>query len=235
MRKNNQKKKAMKRRPRAAKKMQLPHVGKQAGQIVHVQSGQLSPSRMYVTLSYNDFPHIVSSGNNASNNRYIPTYCYDVNPLLASTNIPGFIEYGGLYRYYRVLRATTRISLANGETFPGVAYIVPVNSDPGSNVALTVADGYAAQPQTKRRALGGNGGNNLVNFTETEYTSKFAGAWDEGVFDNYCAPIGSSTPPANNWYFMVGFITFVGQVSGLYGTADFDIDICFFEQTSPPS
>jgi len=228
--------KKMKRKPRSVRsKKQVPNIGKEPGQIVHVQRRQLSPSRIYVTLSYNAFWVVNNPTSNAANNRFIPTYCYDVDPLLLNTKIPGFTEYGGLYRYYRVLAAKVRLSLVNAETFPGIAYAVPVNSDPGSNVSLSVADGYCAQPQTKRRALGGNAGNNVCNIGISESTSKFAGAWDEGVLDGYSAPVIGSVAPINNWYIMVGFVTFQGQVSGLVGSYTLDMDICFFEQTSPPS
>jgi hypothetical protein len=192
-------------------------------------------SRYNCTLRLHKSVLINNATGMAANVRFEPTYAYDVDPTVGSTAMPGFTELAGIYRLYRVQHATIRVSFSNIETFPVVAYICPVNTDPGANYSTTVAQQYLANLLSRRRSLGPTTGEGVCDLVDRQSTKYFAGANDPKIVDTYCGSTNGGTVPTNNWYWTVGVISSAAMVSGVYADVYVDINLDFFEVLSPAS
>jgi hypothetical protein len=201
--------------------------------IVQVPKGLVAPTRLSVTLRFAAVKNVYLVANQAANIRFNPVYAYDIDPAFASTAMPGFTEYGGLYKAYRVQAATIRVKAANSETSELIAYVVAVNSDPGANYSAAVATTQLAQPDTKQVMLGASSGDSVGTLVLRESTQRFAGVWNRNIYDNYVGTM-SGAAPNNAWYFSVGVYSYANMaVRGLSCMIVIDVDLEFFELTNP--
>jgi len=204
---------------------------------VYVSPAHFAPSRICTRLRYAVFSKMNNAGSQVANNRYQPTYAYDVDPALGSTAMPGFSEYAGLYRFYRVQAAKIVVRFCNEDTTLGAwCYITATNYDPGSNHVVGTTTSQLGQPQTKSVLLGSSAGGHPVAVMKAKATTaSFAGAWDGNILDNYCAPTSGASSPANNWFFDVGVYTTAVMTNGVGTAVTMEVDIEFFEFTNPSS
>jgi hypothetical protein len=147
--------------------------------------------------------------------------------------MPGFLEWGGIYRLYRTNSAKLSVSFSSNEAFPTVPYVCPVNTDPGANYAGAVAQQYLANLLSKRKDIGPLTGNGICQITDEQSTDGFAGAKNTKTIDNYVGSTNGGTLPTNQWYWTVGLIASQAMVSGVDVDVQLDIDVDFFEVLSP--
>jgi len=199
------------------------------------QSG-FAPDRLRTHLRFHKLLVVQNSSANSASVRFEPTYAYDVDPTVASTAMPGFTEYSGLFRKYRVNGFKAVVSYSNVETTPVLVYIAPLNQDPGSNVVGTTAQTILAQPCSQERLVGPITGNGTTVLTCYGSVAGLGGSSNQSIDDNYSAFTSGSSSPANNMYLHVGAI---GQgatlTSGVQVDITIDIDIEFFEAAFPAS
>lgn len=188
------------------------------------------PSRMRAHLRLYARQPLKNVGANASNVRFIPTYCYDIDPTLGSTAMPFFQELGTLYRLYRLISSTVKVSFENLESFPGAICICPVNFDPGSNTASFA--NYFSSKVSKVGAVGSVTGASVKQLKAHRTTDLFAGAKWNRMPDNYTGSVSGGSP-SNNWYWFIGCSTSSAQVNGMIADVWVDCEVEFWEITSP--
>jgi hypothetical protein len=191
-----------------------------------------APRRVRASLLYHAFGVVNNVGIAHANVRYTPTYAYDIDPLLASTAMPGFTEWGAIYRFYRTHSSSIRVTFSNKEAFPITSCICPVNFDPTANTASFA--NYFSSRLSKTAAAGpltGNGVNVLQNsFT----TADIGGVASIQTLDSYCAQTSGAAAPGNNWYWFVGILTDGSLlVNGVFFDVALTVDVEFFELQSP--
>jgi len=206
------------------------------GLIVRLPRGTLVPARVYLTSRYFKGATLTNIGAIAANQVLEPTFAYDVDPTLGSTAMPGFAEWGALFRLYRVQGARLTVVFANAEAFCSEVYICPVNTNPGANYSAATAITYNSQPQSRKTVVGPLTGNNVKTLTCVATTEQFAGVWDSYDIDTYCGSTNGGTTPTNNWYFTYGAAMYgTGTAAGCNLSVTLDVDLCFFEKLSPAS
>jgi len=176
----------------------------------------------------------MTSAITATNVRFVPTFLYDVDPTVGSTSVPGFTEWGGLYRFYRVNASKITASFANGQAFNTVCYICPVNTDPGANHSAALAQTYLSQKRSKKHICGPLTGNGQCTLSSRETTAGFGGSANNLSADNYTALVSGGTP-TNNWYWDVGTVGTGNVTVGVDVEVSIDIEVEFSEVQAPSS
>jgi hypothetical protein len=191
-----------------------------------------APPRLRTNLRFSKFFTISAAAASAANVRFVPTFLFDVDPIVGSTSVPGFTEWGGIYRFYRVNSAAIRCSFANAQAFNVVCYVCPVNFDPGANYSGTAAQTYLSNRLSQSQVAGPLTGNGQVELSHRVTTAGFGGAANLLTTDSYSAGV-SGGAPGNNYYFTVGIVG-TGTVStGVDVEVFLDIEADFFELQSP--
>jgi hypothetical protein len=193
------------------------------------------PPRAYTKLHWWSQKSLVNGAAVFANYRLEPTYAYDIDPVLGSTAMPFFSEMATLYRFYRVIESRITVRFANqADAIVFNACVCPTNSDPGANTASYST--YQSNPLARKGIIGTYNGDSTCTVTNSARTDMFAGAKWEGVADAYCARTdGTGGAPTNNWFWYVGVAAEPAMVGGVWSFVDLDLDICFFEETSPSS
>lgn len=187
--------------------------------------------RLRVTLRYSQFVTISNPGSVQCNRRLNPTYCYDVDPLLGSTSMPGFNEYANIYRFYRLRSSSLTCNFSNVETFPVMVYITPINYDPGANATPT--EFLTGSMLCRKKVLGPLTGEGTGTVSSSISTNVLTGIKDVQVADSYTAPTSGASTPANSWYWAFGSIGTAVGVSGVAVNFNLECTIEFFELTNP--
>jgi len=198
------------------------------------QSG-FAPDRVRTHLRFHTFGLIQNATSSSGSVRYEPTYAYDIDPTVGSTAMPGFAEWAGLYRKYRVNGCIAKITFANQEALPVLCYISATNSDPGTNVLPSVAQTFLAQPITRSELAGpltGNSATKIMNLPVS--VAGFAGSANHDIDDAYASFV-TGTAPANNMWLQVGCVKSnnASLSAGVSFDLVIDLDIEFFEVTTP--
>lgn len=189
--------------------------------------------RLRANLRFHKWININSAGVQAANVRFSPTFAYDVDPTVASTSMPGFTEYGSMYRLYRVNKATLSCEFANTEAFTVTCYSCPVNQDPGANYNSTNAQTYLSQRNSKSACVGPLTGNGIATIKDSQSTAEFGGARNLQVIDNYCGSTSGGVVPSNNWWWTVGILSLNNFITGVNANVVIDVEVEFFELLSP--
>ncbi len=190
----------------------------------------LGPPRYSTTLRFNKASFHLNAVAQYSNIRFEPTYAYDIDPTVGSTAMPGFTEYMGLYRHYRVRSVVARLSVANKELFPSLIWMTAVNFDPGADTANY--QNYLSSRETVKKYVGPASGMNQCTLVRRWTTDAFAGSSTRlRIQDDYSG--SGTTAPVNNWWIAIGAYGDAIQVSGFSYSIDLDITIEFFEFSAP--
>jgi len=147
--------------------------------------------------------------------------------------MPGFTEYSGLYRKYRVNGFMATCSFANLEAVPMLCYLSVLNSDPGTSVIPGTAQTLLAQPLTQKALVGPLTGNSaLRQMSINASVASFGGSSNKDIDDSYSAFV-TGTAPANNIWLLVGAFKQSGTAAaGVLFDLTIDIDK-FFEVNTP--
>lgn len=192
-----------------------------------------APPRVRVWLRYSKVVTMSNATNYTTNVIFIPTAVYDVDPTIGSTTTPGFVEWGTLYRTYRLTRSRCEVQFVNNEQFGGIVFLCAQNDPPTANQALAITNTALAQPTTESTPISAANGNSSKSISKELTSASFTGAADVNVPDFYAAPTGGSSLPSNNWYWNVGFTT--GQLmtapptGGIYTRVIIDMEVEFNE------
>lgn len=124
------------------------------------QPGVIAADRYFVKLRYVDTTSskIGVNGNNFGYFRYIGNSVFDPNPLLLSTNVPGFKELSLMYFQYRVSGAKLQVTCANMENFPVIVLIWPTTVDQAGVVSNVYLQGMIGNPYVRFKILSAKGG-----------------------------------------------------------------------------
>jgi hypothetical protein len=227
--KNTNKSNQRPKRVRAQTKSRIERHGSMH-EVVVSPRGMPLPSRMRCNLRL-EATQALNRGGAASNAnvRFIPTFCYDVDPTLGSTSMPFFTEMVGLYRYYRCISSSCKASFVNLEAFPAFCCVCPVNFDPAANTSSF--ENYFSSRVSQTKPVGALTGNGIVSIGNSATTDSFAGSKWTYTQDAYCA--SGSSSPANNWYWFVGVYAASNFSNGVNVYCIVDIEVEFFELSSP--
>jgi hypothetical protein len=170
------------------------------------------PTTMTAYLHYDD-PIIIrnSAGTLTLGWRYRMNSVFDPDPLFLSAAVPGFNEYAALFAAYRVTNFLWEVELSNREAFPVVAYIVPLNTDPGVNNS----GGQALSGNTKgmTHILSAQGGVDKCKFRGQLNLANFFGLAGYNFDDNYNSSVNGN--PSVTLYLAVGCSSPAVAVNGL--------------------
>jgi len=187
--------------------------------------------RLRVNLLFQKQVVINNAGTAYASIRFSPTSAYDVDPLFASTAMPGFAEYALLYRFYRVHSSHILVDFVNQEAFGLMAYVVPTNSDFGANFSLSTS--FFGNPRCKQITIGPATGNPLGVIQSTFTTASLGGVSSLNILDSYSSLV--STVPSNNWWWHIGTYSPSALVSGIFASIRIEIEVEFFENAEATS
>jgi len=200
--------------------------------VMVVKSLNFMPDRLRTVLSFNGNGNLNNGGFTYANSRLIPTYAYDVDPVLASTSLPGFAEMQTIYRSYRVNWFRQVCAFSNEEAFPILVYMCPLNVDPGADT--TLFQQLLSNKRCVKTLLGPLTGNGISTLdTGRVGVDEFGGTAMTLADDKTAAQTTSA--PQNNLYIATGVITngVNTLANGCFVTTDLYIEIDFFELLTP--
>jgi hypothetical protein len=152
---------------------------------------------------------------------------YDVDPALASTAMPGFVELGQIYSRFRTIGMKYKFSAANQEAFS----LTVIHGFSGSSIASgSLSITYAGNPMFSTSILGPLTGQNRGVFRGNRSVRAIAGT-DQPLFDDiYTGSTTSSTlPTAGTVYCYFGIITpVVMTAAGCLVTVEVALDLEFY-------
>ncbi len=216
---------------RAGERQQSPKL-QLIPQVTTYRGPHFLPSRLRTTLRFNAHLTLNNAAQVYANIRYEPTYAYDIDPTLGSTAMPGFSELASLYRQYRVNSIKWKSSFSNLETFPLICYVCPLNGDPAANASNY--QNLLSNRESRKRTAGPLTGNGVVTLTGETNVASFAGMANVLV-DDATAANTSGTAPAQNIWLAVGIVGSSALVNGCFVETDLDIELDFFELSTPAS
>jgi len=198
---------------------------------MRVPKNRIVPRGMITTLTYCTTLNVANVGVGNCSIRFNPCYLYDVDPTLGSTAMPGYAEFATLYASYRTISSTIEVDFNNRESFQATAWICPSDADVGANYANF--NYFNANALCKTFPLGPTTGAGTCRMIHT-LSSKdmgFPAAIDAGdALRGY-----GSTAPTNPWFWNVGLVTSLAQVSGMFVTVRVHITAHFGDIKQPGS
>lgn len=105
-----------------------------------------------VTLQYAELAELNSAGNGGIARRWTPNGAFDIDPVLGSASVAGFAEWSAFYDYYRVIRYSYEISVANIEGVPVDCFVINTNVDPTTSITSWIS--YSTAPHAAHKLLG---------------------------------------------------------------------------------
>jgi len=118
--------------------------------------------------------------------------CFDVDPLVPSTNSVGFSEIIAFYKSFRVLSYKYTIDVANLDVNPVIVYILNLNFDPTTTITNHYA--YARNPNCYTFMIPGVGGTSTKRTTKSYSVQRVYG---KPVTDEFQFLGTDSSSPAN--------------------------------------
>lgn len=97
-----------------------------------VSPNNIVPEEVMVRLKWPSSFVLTSVGAQNVSKRWCPNAAYDLDPILASTAMPGFAEWAAFYSFYRVVAYSYVLEVVNAQPFPLTAYVINSNNDPGT-------------------------------------------------------------------------------------------------------
>jgi len=186
------------------------------------------PPRFETTLRFTKEVVIMNVASGWANARYAWTSCYDVDPILGSTSMPGFSELAAMYRYYRGSSSRIRVDFGNLDNLSGTVVICPVNFDPTANT--TLYQNYLSSRSAHHRPIGALQGNGAVSLSHSTSIAAYGGTRIPAL-DSYAAVV--TAVPVNNIYWLVGAYMNNVMTNGVTINVYIDITLVFFELSSP--
>lgn len=190
-----------------------------------------APPRYRAHFRFTKSVYVLNTVVVSSNVRFNPCYCYDVDPVVGSTAMPGFSELQGLYRSYRMIESEIQVDFMNMEAFPTTCGVVPINYDPTANHSAALAVTYLSQPDAIQKPCGPLTGNGIVTIKSKASTSEFSGSANMHTEDGYTG--FQTTAPNNSWFWNIINYPAVNGVLGCLTHITMDVLIEFSELNTP--
>jgi hypothetical protein len=192
------------------------------------------PDRLRTTLTFNKSFTLINAGVAFGNQRFRPTYTYDVDPVLGSSAVPGFTELSALYGSYRVNWFRTIAAFSNQESFAEQVYMIPTSYDVTIN--NPAYQSYLSNRRCVKTLLGPLTGSGIGHLDSGRIgVDEFGGVAQNMSSD---ATVGSTlmaTSPTENIFYAIGFEGPQVSVNGIFTTMTIYINIDFFEMLTPPT
>lgn len=155
------------------------------------------------------------------------TEAYDVDPALASTAMPGFVEFAGFYARFRTLAMRYKFSAANQEAFP----LTVIHGFSNSSIAsgsLTIP--FAGNPLFHTSILGPATGQCRGIYSQKATVVKIAGTAQPLYDDLYTGSTTSATmATAGTCYCNFGIISNAALTAlGVLVTVEVELTIRFY-------
>lgn len=115
---------------------------------------------------------------------------YDVDPALASAEVPGFVEMMALYSKYRVIGYSYEIQLSNAQDFPVTVTVLNTNDTFTGGGGL---NGYAGNQFTQQTILASKSGGRCTHtFRGSHSIRQIVGSGDVEFDDEYVGTVASN-------------------------------------------
>jgi hypothetical protein len=195
-----------------------------------VLRGMPMPRRITTPLTFNKQVLMNNVGFAYTNVRFNASNAYDVDPVLGSTSVPFFTEFGGFYRRYRVHKMTCIADFLSNDTTGGTVCVCPVNADPTANVS---PQQYLSNPLARRQMIASAAGGAPKRVVCVASPQMFGGSSDTKSDDTYSALVNAG--PSNGIWFFVGFYCSYGALTnGISVNVCIKMQTSFYELTTPP-
>lgn len=168
----------------------------------------IQPPSLYVKLRYNILKRVNSPGVDYASYSWNVNGLYDVDPALASTAIPGFVEWMSLYRTYQVSSVRAKLSVINMVDEPVQVDITWLDSPVAVNTYTPAQYGNRFSVQ---RSLAPKGGLDKVQYEKVVDLEQLNGSltyW--GTVSQFQG--SASTNPLTPYQIIVGVNSIVGGV-----------------------
>lgn len=155
------------------------------------------------------------------------TNAYDVDPAIASTAMPGFVEFAAFYSRFRTLGIRYKFSVANQEAFSlTIIHGFSCAAIASGSVAIT----YAGNPLMKSTIVGPLTGINTKTLTGSATVTKITGT-NQPLFDDlYTGSTSSNTLPtaSTRWAYCAIIAPAALTAAGLLVTVEIELTIRFY-------
>jgi hypothetical protein len=158
---------------------------------------------------------------------FIPSNAYDIDPLLASTAMPGFAEFASFYSHYRVLGARVSIEASTTSTVAPVMLTVLATNRIQTALSITDFVHWRSNPHGFSKTLAPTGGP-MVRHQRNYSTEQIYGSKEVLYESEFAADV--TTSPVNNWYLYIVNYMFPSTSSNTYVNITIEPDIEFFER-----
>jgi hypothetical protein len=157
------------------------------------------PDRMRLKLKFTSVVDLTASSAKDANFIYRPTSIYDVDPAVGGSSMYGYAEWSPFYGRYRVHSSRITVRFLNREAEGADCYILPTNTNPGSNVADPTP--YYTHPACHKKTCGSVYGKDTCTIVYNTTTLRM-GAVSDFADDNFSATFGSN--PTQDWFWFIG-------------------------------
>lgn len=194
--------------------------------------GEFAPSSLLVPLVYTDLTTIQTQNGLSQTNWYYRTSAYDVNPLIGTTAMPGYLELSALYNQYRVHKISVYVQAVNMHTSPIVFSIWPsFETNSHNSLTNTQIIEYGGSFKGFRLVVSPEGGMDKIRVRRAFALTDLVGnrSWLDD--SNYTATVGSN--PTTMWNVNFGIAATVGTLTtggGIQGVFGVTLDVEFFDR-----
>jgi len=198
--------------------------------VLHIP-GEFAPKSMRVKLCYNDLTTVQTQNGQSTSNWYYRTSAYDVNPLIGTTAMPGFLELAALYNQYRVHGIAVHFEGSNMHTSPLILGIFPSYETYGHNTLSNInIIEYSGTRYGFRKVISPSGGMDALRLNKTWTMTQLVGNESWLMDSNYTATVTSN--PTTMWNVNIAITATVGTLTtngGLQGLYSVVLDVEFFD------
>lgn len=186
----------------------------------------MMPEEFDTRLTYVVQDVVTNVGGNVASIKF-RSEAYDVDPALASTAMPGFVEFAGFYARYRTLALRYKFSAANQEAFS----LTVIHGFSNSSIASgSLVIGFAGNPLMHTKILGPATGQNVGVFQQKKTVVKISGTSQPLYDDLYTGSTTSATlATAGTVYCNFGIISNAALTAlGCLVTVEVELTIRFY-------
>lgn len=189
----------------------------------------INPAKVGVLFKYQTSGLLNNAGGFISSVGFNANGLYDVDPRVASTSVPGFTEWMGLYNRYRVLATKYKISLCSrdGITLPFLGCIAWHSVGIGVN---GYTENLFSNSLNKRFLVPINPGLAGSVYTDRKMAHDVLG--DVNCYTDQNTSGTNASNPLTGWYCTIAFSSISGgaMVNGCFVDIEFEFETELFER-----
>jgi hypothetical protein len=188
------------------------------------------PEKVLVKLKYIVNRSLSNAGINTCSIQLRANGMYDLDPALASTATPGFVEWGAFFRRYRVMKVATKCTFCNREVFP---VILNLGFEPTLYAANAKTIGFYAGSNQMTELSGANS-NVVVKMGMSKNAEQITG--DPMVWTDIGYTGTTGTNPGSLFYVSISAdASYLGAVFTALGVSvrwETEFEVEFFERSA---